>query len=194
MKIVLMRHGRPEIHLESLRHILKSPAETGQVIVDYEFGALDSEQTPPKRSLDIAKICEAKFSSDLPRAITSMNMLGHQDNIEIDDCFRESNQPYLTWTRPKLQFFTWCFIFRVAWFLGFAKNGESVSKGRQRAEICATKLAEAAHNQDSVLLLAHGIINHLITSELKRQGWRKTQNTNNDYWSYAILEKVRTNK
>lgn len=189
MKIILMRHGRPIIHLESMRADLKTPAETGQVIRDYKFGALDPNQTPPENSINIAKSSQQIFSSDLPRAVGSVNMLGVSADMVKNECFRESDHPYFNWQKPKLKFFTWCILFRLMWFFGFSKNGESIKIGRKRAQISAAILSKAAQNHDAPMLLGHGIINRLIMSELKKQGWRKTEANGHDYWSYIVLEK-----
>lgn len=186
-----MRHGQPVIHLESMRNDRKSPAETGQVIADYEFTDLDTNQTPPLKSINIAHECATTFSSDMLRAISSSQMLGLDSEVMTNACFRESSHPYLKWSAPKLKFFTWCILFRLAWFLGFDKNGESISNGRERAEISAKKLHQSALQNHAVLLVGHGIMNRLIVSKLKKMGWKKTQSTGHGYWSYIVMELVR---
>lgn len=190
MKIVLMRHGRPQLHLEALKNERKSPAQTGTVIRDYEFSELDPTQQLPKASVHIANDCATTFCSPMHRAIGSVQMLNLANDVTIEACFSESAHPYLEWHWPKLKFFTWCFLFRVAWFFGFAKNGEAISLARQRAQISADKLTQAAQQEQAVLLLGHGFMNHLIASKLKHQGWQKTKSTGRDYWSYIVLEKT----
>lgn len=189
MKIVLMRHGRPLLHLEAMKNERKSAAQTGAVIRDYEFSGLDPMQQLPIASVDMADDCGAIFCSPMQRAIGSVQMLGLANDVTIQACFAESAHPYLEWRWPKLNFFTWCFLFRVAWFCGFAKNGEAISLARQRAQIGADMLAQAAQREQSVLLLGHGFINHLIAVKLKQGGWQKVQSTGRDYWSYMVLEK-----
>lgn len=191
MKIVLMRHGRPILHLEALKNKRKSPAETGAVIRDYEFSELDPKQQPPVASVDIANACTITYSSSMHRAIGSVQMLDLANDVTIHGCFAESAHPYLNWRWPKLKFFTWCFLFRLAWFMGFAKNGEAISTARDRAQISADRLAQAAQNERAVLLLGHGFMNHLIATKLKQQGWKKTSVSGRDYWSYIVLEKTK---
>lgn len=185
-----MRHGQPQIHLESMRDERKSPNQTGQVIKDYEFTDLDFEQNIPAASLQIAQTANMAFSSDMLRAISSTQMLEVKGGTLTNACFRESAHPFYQWQKPKLKFFTWCFIFRVMWFFGFAKNGESIHISRKRAVIAADKLQQAANQQQCVLLLGHGFINRLIATRLKKLGWRKTSSTGRDYWSYIVLEKA----
>ncbi|PCI87035.1 MAG: histidine phosphatase family protein [Hyphomicrobiales bacterium] len=173
MKIVLMRHGRPLLHLEVMKNERKSAAQTGAVIRDYEFTELDPMQQPPAKSINVANGCAAIFSSPMLRAIGSVQMLGLEEEARVEACFAESAHPYLNWRRPKFNFFTWCFLFRVAWFFGFVQNGEAISLARQRAKTSADKLALAAEQEQAVLLLGHGFMNHLIATKLKQQGWKK---------------------
>lgn len=189
MKIVLMRHGRPLLHLEAIKNERKSAAQTGAVIRDYEFSELDPKQQPPATSVDVANGCDAIFCSPILRAIGSVKMLGLANEARVEACFAESAHPYMNWRWPKLKFFTWCFLFRVAWFFGFAKNGEAISLSRQRAQISADMLGQAALQTPAVFLLGHGFINHLIAAKLKQQGWRKSATTGHGYWSYIVLEK-----
>lgn len=189
MKIILMRHGRPLIHLDSMRSQRKTPTETGKIIRDYKLSDLDPHQSPPQSSIDIANASGQIFSSNLPRAISSVTMLGYADNVIIDPNFRESDHPYYESNFPKLKFFTWCIIFRLMWFCGFSKNGESIKIGRQRAQFCAELLINSAQDFQSSLSLGHGIMNRLISAKLKKQGWRQTSSNGNNYWSFIVLEK-----
>ena len=191
MKIILMRHGRPLLHLEAIKNQRKSPAETGEVIRNYEFSELAPQQKIPIASMDIAHACAVSFSSSMHRAIGSVQMLGLANDVVIHACFAESAHPYLNWRWPKLRFFTWCILFRVAWLMGFAKNGEAISIARDRAQQSAGKLQQAAQKEQTVLLLGHGIMNHLIVAQLKKLGWQKTLSTDRDYWSYTVLEKFK---
>lgn len=184
-----MRHGRPQIHLEALRHIRKSPAETGQIIRDYEFTNIDFEQDISTQSIEIAQASQQIFSSDMLRSINSVKMLRLETKAIANGCFRESAHPYYTWSKPKLKFFTWCILFRLMWFVGFAKNGESIKLARKRAQIGADILQQAAQVNDDVMLMGHGFINRLITAKLKKMGWQLTQSTGSSYWNYVVLHK-----
>lgn len=190
MKIILMRHGQPQIHLESMKNKRVSAFETGQMIRAYEFADLDFSQKPLDDALTVAQNNPAIFSSDILRAQSSISMLGVSLRAEVNACFRESDHPYIEWHSPKLKFFTWCILFRLAWLVGFSKNGEALRTARQRAQIGADKLIDAARQEGSVMLLGHGIFNRLIVSKLKKQGWLKTGSTGYSYWSYIVIEKA----
>ena len=188
MKIVIMRHGQPLIDLESMKKNKISPDLLGEIVNEYELGEINRSITPPEGSLKIGKSCNHVISSDLPRAIDSIAMLGLESKNTSHQCFRESGLPYLAWQKPKLSFFTWAIIFRVAWLFGFSNNGESIKKAKGRAVIGAAKLHKLAHENDSVFLLGHGIINRLLAKQLKTLGWKKVENTGEKYWSYTVYE------
>lgn len=189
MQIVVMRHGKPEIDLEQLKKKRVSAAQTGTIINSYENAGLSSEEVPTEAASAIAQMCNVAFSSHLPRAFDSIHRLGIQSKTTFDHAFAESALPYLEWHWPRLSFFTYCILFRLLWLLGFSKNGESIRSAKERAKACATKLEEQAEAADNVLLLGHGIMNRLITHELKRKGWNCDQPGNESYWSYLVFRK-----
>jgi broad specificity phosphatase PhoE len=187
MKIVIMRHGKPTTDLNALTRKWLSPHNIGEIVNAYELVGLNTEHTPNAETKNIANLCKITLSSDLPRAIESLKMLG-QTSYENDRIFRESTLPNVSWHQPKLSFFTWAVIFRVFWLFGFSKNGESIKVAKQRAKIGAKQLHDLAFKHDSVLLLGHGIINRLLTKELTNRGWRKIESTGEKYWSYKVFE------
>ena len=189
MKIILMRHGRPVIDLEVMKNLRKSPAEVGQMVDDYLDVELDKIQNVPEISLQAAKPCNVVFSSDLRRALTSLEWLNKPSNTRGDACFREIRMPYLTWSNPKLRFNIWHILFWLTWIIGFARNGDSIKPARRRAAQGADILAGAALQDEAVLLLGHAILNWLIATELKKLGWRRVRSTGYSYWSFIEMEK-----
>lgn len=189
MKIILMRHGRPELDLNGFKSQKMSPIRVGDIVAEYKNTALAIDSMPPVKALEVSKNCVRAICSDLPRAVDSINRLEISGGISIDPEFRESSMPYLKWEKPHLSFFSWCVIFRLLWLLGFAKNGEPIHIVKKRAKGCAIKLFEGQNSDDTVLLLGHGILNRFIGSELKKRGWTKINNSKDQYWSYVTFEK-----
>lgn len=184
-----MRHGKPEMDLNAIRKIRMSPHEMGQIIRDYENSELNCQQQIPTDSNDIANQCDVFFASELVRAQSSIMMLDKPSDVIYNSCFNESNLPYQNWRSPKFTFFTWAILFRIAWMLGFNKNGESIKSGQERAQIAATKLINHTSSDQNTLLLGHGIMNRLVAKQLKQNAWRQTYNSGNGYWSYVVFEK-----
>jgi broad specificity phosphatase PhoE len=187
MKIVIMRHGQPTTDLNALKRKRLSPHDISKIVNAYELVGLSTENSPNRETKHIANQCKIALSSDLPRAVESLEILA-PTAYTSDKIFRESTLPHFSWHYPKLSFFTWAIIFRVFWLFGFSKNGESIKVAKQRAKIGANQLHELAFKHDSVLLLGHGIINRLLIKELTNRGWRKTRCTGENYWSYKEFE------
>lgn len=188
MKIILMRHGQPELDLNAIKHKKLSPFAAGKIIDKYEETDLAFNTFPPSEAVNVAKNCRIAISSDLVRAVSSIQRLGIEAKATADPDFRESNLPYLKWQRPHLSFYNWCLLFRILWLFGFAQNGESIRNSRKRAKKCVIKLCEGVEADGTVLLLGHGIINRLIASELKKLNWVKIDGSGALYWSYMTFQ------
>jgi broad specificity phosphatase PhoE len=182
-----MRHGKPQIDLESIKSQTMPSNQLGRIVSEYENTELDQLEPPSERSLSIAKECSISITSDLPRAKSSAIALGLEKVNQIDSNLRESALPYLELTFPKLTFFSWAIIFRLAWICGFSKNGESIKEAKSRAKLGAEKLESLARENSSVLNIGHGIMNRLIIKELKSKGWKVRECTGEKYWSYTVL-------
>jgi broad specificity phosphatase PhoE len=188
MKIVIMRHGKPILDLEEIKYQKIPASQLAKIVDKYERTDLDLTNLPHDDTLLMAAECAVSVCSDLPRAISSIKVLGLEKITKIDPTFRESALPYLELKRPKLSFFTWAIIFRLAWLCGFSKNGESIMKAKARAK-CGTKILEDfAKEKTAVLHVGHGIMNRLLIKELKRRNWQVKERTSEEYWSYTVLE------
>ena len=188
MKIVLMRHGRPEVDLDALLKQRVSAAQVGKIVEEYEMSGLSKNSKPSSLARDEVTAAGCVICSDLPRAVHSVEELRVRDKLLIDRSFRESSLPYLTSNWPRLSLFTYFLLFRLAWLLGFSANGESIGDARKRAANNASQLQELARAHGSVVLLGHGIMNRLIARELKKSGMLCKERSNEKYWSYAVFQ------
>lgn len=188
MKIVIMRHGKPILDLEEIMYQKMPATQLAEIVDEYERTDLDQINLPHSDTLVIAAECAISVCSDLPRAISSIKVLGVEKITKIDPIFRESTLPYLELKRPELTFFSWAIIFRLAWLCGFSRNGESILKAKERAK-CGAKILEGfAKEKATVLHVGHGIMNRLLIKELKRRNWKIKECTGEKYWSYTVLE------
>lgn len=186
-----MRHGRPTIDFNAIKNHKKSSLMVGQIIDDYEFVDLQTDQIVPESSQKIAQSCQALLCSDMYRAISSTKRLGLNLTAAQDACFRETPMPYLNWQKPQLKFYTWCVLFRIIWyFFGFKQNGESLKLAQMRAQMSAEKLVQTAQQNPNIMLLGHGIMNRLIGRKLIKMGWQQLKKSDDGYWSYVVFEKT----
>lgn len=188
MKIVLLRHGEPEIDLMSMQK-MRLPACDLPVILDlYTKVGINGKARPGSEALNIAANCNAVVCSSLRRSIDSAKMLGINEIQLIDDVFCESNLPYAKWKYPKLTLYTWFLFFRTLWLLGYSKNGESISASHERAVKGVKILQDITAQYGSVLLVGHGLVNRLIAKELLSRGWQGPKKPGDNYWQFSVYE------
>ncbi len=188
MKIVILRHGKPTLDLEKMKSRQGSPAEMGRLFRNYETVELDPDDHPLRTSLDLVADSAVSISSNLPRAVASIQRLGLEHINTTDPLFRESAMPYLNWRRPRLSFYTWAIIFRLAWLCGFSRNGESLRAAKQRTGQCADRLETLAKTHGQVCHVGHGIMNRLLIKEMRRRGWMVPEHNGEHYWSCSVLQ------
>ncbi|UCG14716.1 MAG: histidine phosphatase family protein, partial [Deltaproteobacteria bacterium] len=80
-------------------------------------------------------------------------------------------------------------IARVAWFLGWSPNGESLPKARERSAVAAERLVEHARRERSVVLVGHRIFNMLLASELRRARWSGPRRLAGEYWGSSTFHR-----
>jgi broad specificity phosphatase PhoE len=188
LRIIVMRHGKPKIDLEALKSKKMASCSLGEIVEKYELTELDIDAPPATDAMAISKDCVSSVSSDLPRAVSSVELLGLLAANRAESQFRESTLPYLELNSPKLSFLTWAILYRIAWLFGFSKNGESIIDAKRRARRGVDRLVDIAQKEQTILFMGHGIINRLIIKELKRRHWKVRTKTAEQYWSYTVLE------
>lgn len=188
MKIVLMRHGKPEIDLRGCIDDKYKLCELVTILQNYEHSRLSSEQIPPTSAKQISTECNIVVCSHLPRSIQSAQLLG-KTPIMSDPIFRELHTPKINWPTPQLKMIYWIYFLFAIWLLGYHKGTESIWQIRKRAEVASNKLIELAENNYSVLFIGHGVINRFIARALIRKSFRSLNIRAESYWDFVVYEK-----
>ena len=189
MKIVLLRHGKPEVDLHALLKESFSPADLEGLLQAYNLAGLDEDDEIPTAAKELVRNGSIIFHSDLARSEGSAEALAIRDvNVYPDLVFREPDLPFVNWKQPKLWLFIWFLLFRFLWIFGYSNNAESISMAKERASRGAEKLKEYAKKYDTVILVGHGFINRFIAKELLATGWTGPKNPGNKYWEYGVYE------
>lgn len=179
MEITLLRHGKPTAQLEgyikaeALKELAKAYAES------------EISDTPPPQSIALAKHCNIVVCSDLTRSVTSAKALGIDEPFLIDSVFKETTLPHFNHGKLRLPIGLWLGLLRLMWLLGYAQNGESFRAAKARARIAAQQLIQLAQEHDTVLLVGHGVFNHLIAKELLRNHWLSNTPSPRKYWEFS---------
>ncbi len=179
MEIILMRHGRPAS--VDRGHI--APVDMERWIEHYNRSLVETDGVPAA-SLELAGAAACIVASTASRALSSVEALGHTPAI-ADAIFCEAQLPFAPWRFPRLSPFVWAAFFRLLWFWGYANGSESLREASTRARAAARKLVALA-GEGPVLLMGHGIMNHLIAKELRTAGWSGPTIPKIGYWSAGV--------
>lgn len=95
MKIVLLRHGEPEISLSNMLKMKCSANQLKAVIRNYNDSGLNKQNAPTFETLCVAKTCRSLVCSDLRRFIESAWVLAVPKVDLVDAFFRESGKQIL---------------------------------------------------------------------------------------------------
>ncbi len=182
MEIVLLRHGKPDIDTSGK----VSASDFGKWVMEYDQAGIDKIFTPTKEAYERAELCSFTVCSTLPRSIKSAEALNIDVLDMVSHLFRECEMPYANWKFPKLSKMSWSILFRILQLAGYSSNAESYKAIKNRAEMCASQLAELSKENESILFIGHGTIIWFIHKQLLRMGWSGPQKAAREYWEYGV--------
>lgn len=184
MKIVLMRHGKPQIDRQSTLNA----AEFGVWVEKYTIAGINKMYPPPPIAVEQINQCAFIVCSNLVRSLESAKILGAERIDVCDAMFREMEMPHAAWRLPKLSIPLWSAFFRLAWGLGYSANIESFKAAKERAHHCAEHLVRMASTHGTVLFVGHGTLNWFIARELKKMGWQCSGKPPRKYWEHTVFQ------
>ena len=175
MHITLMRHGKPV----AFRTAWLAPRDMGSWIAQYNQCVVEPHAIPA-RSIAAATSATVVVTSTAPRALSSVEALGRVPCV-TGAVFLEAGLPFAPWSSPRLPAALWAAFFRALWMLGFSRGAESFADARARARAGARLLVSMAAD-GPVLLVGHGMMNHLIRKELLSLGWVAHGRQDSGHW------------
>ncbi len=185
MQIALVRHGRPRLAVP--RRIAGHELRTW--IDRYDEAGIDPGFPPPAKTLELATAAACIVTSTLRRSIESARALAPARATVGEAAFREAGLPSPTHAWLRLSPQAWGALTRIAWFLGWCPNAETLGLARERAAAAAAHLVELFHKHGPVLLVGHAVFNRLIAAELRRSGWRGPALPSASYWKAAVYQR-----
>jgi broad specificity phosphatase PhoE len=182
MEIILARHGKP--NLQQLAWI--TPRQMKDWILLYDQADLLVGEVPPA-TLKNATESGVIVCSTLRRCVQSAEQLTRNRAFTAEEVFCEADLPHPDWHFPRLPFWLWNAVFRLAWFCGFSANAEPRAQAAARARNAAERLIELARENGSVFLVGHGIMTMLIAGQLLTLGWTGPKRPANKYWQFSVF-------
>ena len=140
----------------------------------------------PSATLKKATESAVIVSSTLRRCAQSAEQLSRNRAFAAEEVFCEAELPLPNRHFPRLPFWLWCVVFRLAWVCGFFANAEPLAQATERARNAAERLIELARENGSVFLVGHGIMNMLIVWQLSALGWVGPKRPANKYWQFSV--------
>ena len=184
-RIILIRHGKPTVPLK--RWVSGHGFAT--LIEQYQAAGIAPDSVPNSATQSLVQSAPVLFSSDLRRAIHSAEILAPEAAVMSDRRFREAEFWCHFPTRLRLPTALWLILGRMLWSLGYAPNGQTHTNEKARA-IQATEFLEAQVKQhNTVVLVAHGIINLMMSRALRKRGWQGPRNPNIGHWGCTIYQR-----
>lgn len=185
VRIVLVRHGRPDIPVapEATHHGFRA------YIGEYEDASLDPSDLPPAELRDLVGELTAVFTSDRKRAHQSAKAVAPDAELLIDPLFVEASLASPPIPLLKMKVTKWAVVSRVLWYAGFHPGIETYWKARRRAAQAVDILAARAVDEGRTALVAHGFFNYLIGRELSRRGFHQTGSHKARFWNAVIYER-----
>ena len=184
MRIVLIRHGQPQIELSPRTGY----AGFADYIDSYEEAGLAPSSLPPEELRDLLKELDHVFSSDRPRSRQSAQRLAPHAALTVDPLFTEAplaspRLPVLRMEVPK-----WAVMSRILWHAGFHPGIENPRQARKRAASAADILIARAREAGAAALVAHGYFNWMIGRQLRKRGFARTGTHQARYWNTVVYE------
>lgn len=186
--ILLIRHCTPRIDYNSKYN----HDEANNIVTQYNSTSDIAIEEIDKIKTHIEGFLKEKksivLSSSMPRAlITAKCMFGKNYDILVDKNFIEFDLKFIKIPLIKLKFGTWAAVSRLLWFVGIGKTDRKFRTEKLRAEECAEILYQKSLENNSVALVAHGMINYFIEKRLRYRGYKRISKATNGFCSITIL-------
>jgi broad specificity phosphatase PhoE len=187
LRIVLARHGRPDLPLEARQPICGR--EIGRWYRSYDASGIVAGADVPAALRDAARAAGCVVASDTRRAIESAARLITADTIRVEASLREVGFPESLDSSLRLSPHLWVFIARAAQMLDRLDDEGGRAAVRARAAAVANTLARLADDHRRVVAIGHGWFNRFVARELRRQGWQGPRFVPSGYWSSVTYER-----
>ena len=185
MRIILIRHGRPNIAVSPRT----SHREFRSYIDAYEAAGLDPESIPPEELQDLLREIDAVYTSERRRSKDSARALAPHAELIADPLFAEAPLASPPIPLLKMRVAKWAVMSRILWHAGYHPEIENYRRAKSRAAQAADILMRRARIDGAAALVAHGYFNYIIGRELKRRGFRKSGTHRAHFWNSVVYEK-----
>lgn len=190
IQIYLIRHAKPNLK----KRFLSSADQAQEYIENYNKAPIhhiDSNQVKVFLNKNHQIYC-----SSLPRSQeTALSLFGNSYLIVSDSVFREFELKIVHASSiVKLPLDLWKGLSRLFWLFGCNHDGiESHGEAKKRVVLSADNLEKLAGQEETAILVGHGMINAAIAKELRKRGWNVIHKKGYLNLGATVLQKVVSN-
>jgi len=168
IQIYLIRHAKPNLN----KKFLSSANQAQDYIENYNIAPIH-EIDSGKVRVDLNKPHQIYCSSLVRSQETALALFGDSYVIVSDSVFREFELKIVRASSVvKLPLDLWKGVSRLFWLFGCNHEGiESYKEAKKRVVLSADNLEKLANQEETAILVGHGMINGAIAKELKKRGW-----------------------
>lgn len=185
IQVIIIRHQK--VNIPKQRNY--TYREANRFYEAYDTAAIFPVEFSPAvlRKSEVDKI----YCSQLPRAIhTAQQMFGYDLPLDQYAFFNEFKKDMFPLPLVRFNLGTWSVLSSIEWMLGAGNGqGETYKEARARAAYAAEFLEKQAMQEDKVVLVAHGFLNHFIKKHLKKNGWHLIVDGKNRNLGVSLLIK-----
>jgi broad specificity phosphatase PhoE len=192
LRIVLVRHGRPELPAGLTQAI--TGRDIGRWYRGYDAAGIRDRSDPSAALRDAAaQTACGVVASDARRARESAARLVALERIHIEPLLREVGFPESIPSDLRLTPGAWVMLARGLQHLRPTAGGdEAVVASRARAVLAVDRLTGLASRHDTLIVVAHGWFNRFLARELRRRGWTGPRWPPAGYWSTAAYRRLKS--
>ncbi len=187
IQIYLIRHAKSKLK----KQFFSSAKEAQKYITDYDKVPIcDFDMNQVK--IELIKQHQI-YCSCLPRSQeTALALFGKSYLIVSDSVFREFDMKIVHATAfVKLPMDLWKGISRLTWLLGFNNKGvESYKEARKRVLLSTDNLEKLSNQEETAILVGHGMINIGISKQLRKRGWTLVEKKGHINLGATVLQKI----
>jgi len=190
IQIYLIRHAKPNLNKSFL-----SSADQAQDYIENYNKAPIHEIDSNKVKIDLSKPHQIYCSSLVRSQETALALFGDSYIIVSDSIFREFELRIVQANSiVKLPLDLWKGLSRFFWFMGCNHEGiESFKEAKKRVVLSADNLEKLASQEETAILVGHGMINAAIAKELRKRGWDVIHKKGHLNLGATVLQKIISN-
>ena len=187
--ITFIRHGKPIIWNQYSPFSMISSKKIGEILISYDRSDVEHHIKNEQKLVAFIKKGDLFLSSNLTRTHKSFELLGITE-YKTNNLLNEARLPSdIMPVDIKLPLFTWAFLLRILWLLGYHNNTcESLKEFKNRMDQAVQYLEGETDTFNHIIIMAHGFVNFFMIRKLLKKGWKKTTSSiTKKFWSYTQI-------